>query len=148
MGIFIYICFVLLYGYGVYLTNKKNYSETCSVLGLLFMIFQLLIVLPNMDVPYQGYPLEEYSNVFLYYVGVLFYYIGYFLWSIIAIILVYTYLFIKIKKEKKAITIKNEDNMKQDYNKNQTKIFCTKCGNEINNEWEFCRHCGSKIERG
>lgn len=108
MGLVIYGCFALLYGYGFYLTSKRNYSETCVVIATFLMAIQLIIVIPNINIPYEGgFTISDYAYEFMYYVGKFGYYIGYFIWSIIAVLLIYINLLIKSRKNKEKNNEKN-----------------------------------------
>ena len=75
------------------------------------MLLQFLSVLDNINIPYTGYPKESYNFEFMYYIGIVFFYIGYFIWSLIALALVYIPIFIKNKKEQ------NNNSNLQDSNK-------------------------------
>ena len=89
MGIFIFLILLGIFIYGVIVSNRKKLSSVPSTIALFLMIFQLLSVLGDINLTYCGLPAEEFSSNIAFYLAFIFYYIGYFIWSIIALLLVY-----------------------------------------------------------
>jgi len=89
MGIFIFLILLGLFIYGVMVSNRKKLSSIPSTIALFLMLFQLLSVLGNINLSYYGLSIDEFTSNIAFYIAFIFYYIGYFIWSIIALLLVY-----------------------------------------------------------
>lgn len=89
MGIFIFLILLGLFIYGVVISNRENLSSVPPAIALFLMLFQLLSVLGDIDLTYYGLGIDEFNSNIAFYIAFIFYYIGYFIWSIIALLLVY-----------------------------------------------------------
>lgn len=89
MGIFIFLILLGLFIYGVIISNRKNLSSVPPTIALFLMLFQLLSILGDIDLTYYGLGIDEFNSNTAFYIAFIFYYIGYFIWSIIALLLVY-----------------------------------------------------------
>lgn len=89
MGIIIFIILFALFIYGIILINKKDLSIIPSIVAMFLMMFQLFSILGNPSLSYEGLSVDEFSSETAFYIAFALYYIGYFIWSIIALLLVY-----------------------------------------------------------
>ena len=158
MGLLIYFLFVILFIYGYYLSYKNKVSNVFVGIAFVLMIFEFIAVLGESS--YTGYPIEHFSVKGMYYIGVLFYYIGYFIWSIIALLLVYIPILVNKKKFKNQqkgskdtekedeqptqLIDKLEDNDVKD-EQHRNIMYCVNCGKETGIEDKYCKYCGKKI---
>ena len=113
MGLLIYFVFLGIFAYGFKLADKNKVSNVFVGIAFVLMIFEFMAVLGDINIQYKGYPIEHFSTKVMYYIAVLFYYIGYLIWSIIALLLVYIPILVNkkklSKKEIETTNTKNED---------------------------------------
>lgn len=99
----------------------KRVSATLFTISLILIFLQLGATLPNLPLYYEGIDEEVFSYDIVFYIGMFGYYCGYFIITIIAIILTYIPIF-EFKKEKKQ---KNLNNNNQKIHSESTKDVIT-----------------------
>lgn len=155
MEIIIYLIFVLFFAYAMHLTKSIRINNGFFTAGFVLMIIQLLCVWGSISNTGDSIPIDYYSDDFTYYAGIIAFYVGFFIWGIIALFLIYIPIFINYKKYKQNNKSNSStSNLKVEKEKdtlihnaeNNDKKHCTKCGNKIENEWKFCNYCGNKLK--
>ena len=99
MGIIIFLIILALFVYGVILSNRKKISAIPSTIALFLLLFQFLNILGNIDLSYYGLSINEFTSDIAFYIAFILYYIGYFIWSIVALLLVYIPIIISNKNK-------------------------------------------------
>ncbi len=89
MGIIILIIIYTLFIYGIRIVNKKNISVKFVSIAIFFLIIQLFSVLDDPNIHYEGLDISKFFHRFYFYIAFVFYYIGYFIWSVIALLIIY-----------------------------------------------------------
>ena len=121
----------------VYSYMKKNIHAGIYVTVVILTIFEGLSLQTEI---YEGTQLSDYP---------ISYWIGFFWASILSIILSIIAVF---KKKNSNEKIEKTEEKKEDRKEEQDAInsvnkkVCTKCGNEIDEQWDFCNNCGNKLK--
>ena len=168
--VIIFILFIVSVG-----EYASNYNIAISQASLLALINITIISIEMMAIPFcfklcnkkligkRGIIICLINSIILFLFSIIIstitnhqYYIG--LISIIAYFFVNMCLFIEPKHKlelEKDIIIEEKSGKSENKEVNKKieklgedckKRYCTRCGNEVNNEWSFCRYCGNKIE--
>lgn len=111
MGFIIFFLFCIVFINGINLTKNKNISSVPAAIATFLMLIQFLALMEDSSLTYYGLPPEEFTSNVAFAIGVLFYYLGYFIWCFLALLLTYIPLFIN-KNKNNIDSLKEEENKK------------------------------------